>query len=130
MVQWCQYMNRVERWSRRRGKAIINAAVLCILGGSLTGCLTTELTSSSPTRENHFERTFTEPTQPVQSSAASIAKNRAEAVTPIKQPQKAAEAPKPKVEPIAQTKLVITSPKNVAPDTARKAPMPVAAANV
>jgi len=120
-------MNRIEGWSRRRGKAIINAAVLWHPWGLAHRLSDTELTGSSPTRENHFERTFTERHSPFNQARPAAAKDRAEAVTPIKQPQKAAEAPKPKVEPIAQTKLVITSPKNVAPDTAgkRRCPSPL-----
>src|SRR5438874_1326669 len=133
-------MKPVERLSRGRGKTIIIssgqtsrvawaafAALVIAPAVLLTGCLTTE-PPNSPTRENHFERTFTEPT--VQSSAPAPARNRAEVVVPVKQPQKAAEAPKPRVEPVVQPKLVITSPKNTATDAAKKGPTPVAAVSV
>src|SRR2546423_11059709 len=119
MAQSYQFMNPAERLSRRPAEAIIFttrqtsrmtkaafAALLAVPAVLFTGCLTME-PSNTPTRENHFERTFVEPAQPAQLSASGTPRDRAEAATPVKQPQKPAEAPKPRVEPAVQTKLII-----------------------
>ncbi|MEY2429278.1 MAG: hypothetical protein QOJ40_2163 [Verrucomicrobiota bacterium] len=108
------------------------AALLAVPAILLTGCLTTEPPSSANTT-SHIEKTFSPqpvpPNKPIQLTLGPTTKDRAEVVPPVvKQPQKAVEAPKPKVEPVA--KLIITSPKNTSMEAAKKAPTPVAPVSV
>jgi hypothetical protein len=139
-------MDPVERLRRGHGGAVsiatrqtsrmawaAFAALLVAPLVLLTGCLTTEPPSSAnPT--SHVEKTFSPqpvlPNKPIQLTLGPTTKDRTEMVTPVKEPAKAAEVPKPKAAPIAQPSLVITSPKNTPTEAAKKAPTPVASVSV
>src|SRR5437868_2306465 len=107
MAQSYQFMNPVERLSRRRAEAIIIAtrqtsrmlraafAALSVIPAILlTGCLTMEPPGSANTI-THSEKTFSAqpvpPSKPIQLTLGPTTRDRAEVVIPIKPPQKAAE---------------------------------------
>jgi hypothetical protein len=108
------------------------AALLAVPAVLLTGCLTTEPPSSAIT-PSHVEKTFSPqpvpPNKPIELTLGPTTKDRAEVAAPVKQPQKGVEAPKPKVEAVAQPKLVTVSPKN-APADAKKVPAAVGSVSV